>query len=235
MKRLLQPQFLGTAFALAAIVGFVSFANGRIERQVELAANHNFSAASLVTHIQLHGERMRRYEKEMFIYAAVPDKRAKYVKEFDDAYGKLLDQLNAAQATLHKGFSDGDREKVKSWAQAASFYGSEFRKVATSAELAASEQQAGLTTKLNADIGPGKDRFRTLLDGAAAMREEKLQASLSIGKDIAASKRVVDYTLGGAALLLLALVYVFGGRRDAQAAAQGKATMQRQTHLAASR
>lgn len=209
MKRFFNRTFITTAAAMFATAGFVSIANREIESQVQQAARHNFAAASLVTRIQVHGERMRRYEKEMFIYAAVPDKRAKYVKEFDAVHTGLLGDLNAALASQNKGFSDGDRQKVKGWLEATSFYGNEFRKVVAAAEFATPEQQAGLTTRLNADIGPGKDRFRALLDGAAAMREEKLQASVAIGDEISASKRHIDYVLFGSALLVSALVFIF--------------------------
>lgn len=213
MKRFFNAVSIGVTAAMLAVVAFVFVANNHLEVQVQQAARHNFSAASMATNIQIQGERMRRYEKEMFIYAATPDKRAKYVKEFDDAHTKLLEQINAAQATQHKGFSDADREKVKAWSGATAFYANEFRKVAAAAEMAAPEQQAGLTTRLNADIGPGKDRFKTVLDGAAAMREEKLASSLSIGDDIKTSTRNIEYALIGMALLVSGCAFVFGAGR----------------------
>ena len=210
MKRYFNSVSVGVTVAAFAVAGLVSAANNRMDKQVQQAARHNFSAASLATNIQIQGERMRRYEKEMFIYAAVPDKRAKYVKEFDDAYTTLLDQLNAAQASEHRGFSNADRAAIVSWSDATSFYASEFRKLAAAAETATPDQQAGLTTKLNAEIGPGKDRFRELLDGAGAMREQKLAASLAIGADIAASTRNFEYALFGGALIASALAFIFG-------------------------
>ena len=75
MKRFLTPLALATAVLMALFVAIVSFANQRVERHIEQAVKHNFAAAGLLSKLQIQAERMRRYEKEMFIYAAVADKR----------------------------------------------------------------------------------------------------------------------------------------------------------------
>jgi hypothetical protein len=217
MRRFLTPLALSTAVLMALLVAVVSFASERVERDIEQAIKHNFAAAGLLSKLQIQAERMRRYEKELFIYAAVPDKRAKYVKEFDEAHTKLLDLQNQAMASQHKGFTDADRAEVLKWAAATTFYANEFRKVATTAELATTvEQKAELTVKLNNEIGPGKDRFRLVLDGAAALRETKEKASLDSYTDIQRSFERLNWIVMGMGLLIVVIGFVVFARKKAE-------------------
>jgi LPXTG-motif cell wall-anchored protein len=225
MRRFLTPLALSTAALMALFVAIVSFANLRVERDIEQAVKHNFAAAGLLSKLQIQAERMRRYEKELFIYAAVPEKRAKYVKEFDEAHAKLLDLQNQAMASQHKGFSEADRAEVLKWASASSFYANEFRKVVATAEFAGTaEQKAELTVKLNNDIGPGKDRFRTVLDGAAALREAKEKASLDIHTDIQQGFDRLNWIVMAMGLLIVAIGFVvFARKKEKPGSASGSA------------
>jgi hypothetical protein len=225
MKRFLTPLALATTCVMTALVVTVSTANQSVKNDVEQAVRYNFSAAGLLAKLQVQAERMRRYEKEMFIYAAVPDKRAKYAKDFDDAYTKLLDLQNQALASQHRGFSDADREAVKKWAAASSFYANEFRKVSTSAETAAPETKNELTLKLNNEIGPGKDRFREVLDGAAAMREAKEKASMEIGTAIGNSFQQLDWILAGLAAAISASSFFVFARKTKAASMSANSEM----------
>jgi hypothetical protein len=208
MNRMFNSQ---TVFALVmaiVLVAGVGFANQTAERKVTQVASHNVSATSLLARIQIQAEKMRRYEKEMFIYAATPDKRAKYVKEFNDATVKLMDLQNDAAAAGHKGFTDADRAEVLKWKEATAFYSTEFTKVVGKAETSAPD--ANLTVSLNTDIGPGKDRFREVLDGASKMREAKEKLSTQIGGDIRRGFQWVMWAvMGMAALLVLAAAFFF--------------------------
>jgi hypothetical protein len=219
MSRFLTPLAIATALVMALFVAIVTFANERVERDIAQAVKHNFAAAGLLSKLQVQAERMRRYEKEMFIYAAVADKRAKYVKDFDDAHTKLLDLQNQALASQHKGFTDADRAEVTKWAEATSFYTNEFRRTATTAELATAAQAAELTIKLNNDIGPGKDRFRGVLEGATAMREAKEKASLEIHGDIQQSFNRLNWIVMALGLLVATIgVVVFARKAKAPGA-----------------
>lgn len=231
MKRFLTPSAVAIALLMAFFVAVVSMANQRVERNIEQAVRHNFAAAGLLSKLQVQAERMRRYEKEMFIYAAVADKRAKYVKDFDEAYTKLLDLQNQALASQHKGFTEADRAEVTKWAEATSFYTNEFRRTATTAELATAEQKAELTIKLNNDIGAGKDRFRLVLDGATAMREAKEKASLEIHGDIQQSFDRLNWIVLAMGLLATAIAVVVFARKKTLPAATG-AAFQRSGQLA---
>lgn len=215
MKRFLTLGAIVMALVMAVLALAITTANRAVERNVEQAVRYNFAAAGLLSRIQVQAERMRRYEKEMFIYASVADKRAKYVKDYDDAYAKLLDLLNQAMASQHKGFTHEERQAITKWSDAAAFYGSEFRKVTAAAESAAAAGNAGdLTLRLNNDIGPGKDRFRELLEGASKLREAKEKSSLDINQQIDSDfARLNAIVIGSTLALALAGFFVFARRR----------------------
>jgi hypothetical protein len=233
MKRFFTPMGFASAASMAVLATVVTLANERTERSIEQAVTHNFAAANLLSKLQIQAERMRRYEKEMFIYAAVPDKRAKYVKEFDEAYTKLLDLQNQALATRHKGFTDTDRAEVVKWAEATTFYTGEFRRTASAAEAASTpEQKTELTIKLNTDIGPGKDRFRTVLDGAAAMRDAKEKASIEIQDELKKSFDRLNWIVTGLALAISGIGFAVFARKKKPAAVEGSAALQRSSPFA---
>lgn len=183
MNRQTKIQLVTLALIVGAAMATVAWVNQTARELVGQAVRHNFSAAGLLSRIQVEGERMRRFEKEMFIYAAQAEARAKYAKEFDGAYTKLIALNNEAAAQGHKGFTDEDRAEMAKWLDATAFYANEFRRLTASAESPAADA-ATLTLTLNSGIKAGKDRFRILLDGASAMREKKEQQAMAINDTI---------------------------------------------------
>ncbi|MGL4577236.1 MAG: hypothetical protein ACRCV9_20790, partial [Burkholderiaceae bacterium] len=162
----------------------------RVGDQVKTAINHNFSAASLLSDVIIEAQKLRRFEKEMFIYAAVKDKREGYVKEWDTAYRNMVETLINSAADARKGlFTDQETQEMKSWLDAAQFYEREFRKTVDTARAQEAAAPASLTIDLNNAIGPGKDRFRTLLNGAQKMREAKEKHSKEISGEIESAFR----------------------------------------------
>ena len=223
MKRLLNANFLGTVALMGALVASVMAAVVSAEDKVEPAIRQNFMASGLLARIQVQGEKMRRFEKEMFIYAAVPASRAKYVKEFDEAHVKLLALLTEASMPSAKSFSDEERQQIKGWAEATAFYTAEFLKIATAAETlgrqsTSPEDRAALTIKFNGDIKEGKDRFAALLNGAAKLREAKEQASLVINTEIDSVFRTLMLLVAGvAALAIVGAAYILPSASGASA------------------
>jgi hypothetical protein len=158
--------------------------------------------------IQVEGERMRRYEKEMFIYAAAPANRAKYVKEHDESHRRLLALLTQAAAPSGTQFSDEDRGKLLAWKEATTFYGREFARIVVTADginvdTLPTDQKLALTTRLNGEIKEGKDRFATVLKGADEMRAAKEAQSLVIEREIASVFLQLKYMMLVVSLLVV--------------------------------
>lgn len=174
---------------LAVLVLTTVWASQRTGGRIDQAVRQNFVAAGMLSQLQVEGERMRRYEKEMFIYVATPDKRAGYVKEFREAYDKALVLLDTMLAPSSRLFSELEQKEVAAWKAASAFYYGEFDRLARQADalnLASlgAEQRGGLTLQFNDGIKAGKDRFRELLNGTAKMRAQKQAQSAAIAGEI---------------------------------------------------
>jgi hypothetical protein len=193
---------------ICGVVAAVIWATSRAESGVEQAVRGNFVAASFLSHLQLEGERLRRYEKEMFIYIANPTKRSAYVKEFTDTYDKTLALLDTMLTPSAKVFTPREQEEILAWKQAAIFYRNEFYSLSHKAESIAlttltTEQRLSLTVEYNEAIKEGKDRFKQLLVGSTKMRATKEESAQTIvgNINVAFYKMRIGLLLGGAALI----------------------------------
>lgn len=215
IKRLVSPIGLLAATLVLLFLLVFWFTTAGTERRIENGLRADFAAAGLLADLQLQAEQMRRYEKEMFIYVADSAARVKYVGEFQRTYSILLATLDSMQAPGSESFGDADRFEMARWKEAALFYGTEFTKLAQRAasldgDKSVPVQRGERTVEFNAAIGPGKDRFRELIDGARRMRLRREVAAQDTVHEVAAAfgrlRRGV--ALGGMVLgaLLLALL-----------------------------
>lgn len=192
---------LAVLLALLAALFLVSFVLDRNTRSaVDTAVTKNFVAADQLAELGILGQSLRRYEKEFFIYADDATGRAKYRKEWTEAYDKLQTKIASFQQNQAKTFSTEDVVTFNSWKAAADFYGDEFKNIMKKADegqlippappVEAAPAKAGAAAApaapvavvqtaflANGMIGPGKDRFRTLLDGTTKMRQAKASES----------------------------------------------------------
>lgn len=192
MKTFLSRSSIGIAILVAAMVAGVLWGCALTQSGVERAVRQNFAAAGLLSRLQVEGEKMRRYEKEMFIYVADSGKRAGYLKEFDTAYTKMLTLLDTMLLPSGSTFTDEERQQVLAWKQAAVFYAGEFASLGRKAQAIqtntlTAEQRVGLTVEYNDAIKAGKDRFRELLGGTDKMRTAKEDAAQQIASEIDAT------------------------------------------------
>lgn len=229
MNRFLTGASIGIAVLVAVLVAGFLWGTAITEQGVEQAIRRNFTAAGKLSQLQVAGEKMRRFEKEMFIYVAVPDKRVGYVKEFDAAYTRLLELMDEALAPSGTAFTDAERRDLLRWKEAAVFYSSEFNGLARrAADLSTgsltAEQRAALTIDFNDRIKAGKDRFRELLTGTEKLREAKEARAQQIATELQPifSRLRVGTLVGGLALVGAVLMILRSQtrvRRDAPQAA----------------
>lgn len=204
---------LAVLLVLLAAQFLVGFVLDRATRNaVDTAITKNFTAADELAELGLLGQSLRRYEKEFFIYADDTAGRAKYRKEWTESYDKLQGKIDTLQSNRNKNFSTEDVVAFSSWKAAADFYGNEFKNIMQKADsgqlipaaapaeqvvaksgsapvaviVAAAPQTAFVA---NGMIGPGKDKFRTLLDGTTKMRQAKAAES---AKSVVAIRRDFD-------------------------------------------
>ena len=190
-------------FGLGLLLAFIilQFVIGQVldratQTEVNTAVTKNFAAADKLAQISVEGQQIRRYEKEFFIYVNDEAGRAKYRKEWTGTFNALKTNLEAMQANKDGIFSAGDVSAIGDWNTALVFYGKEFNGIMTKADAgnivppvvveepkpvakgavaapAPAPNLAAATKLANEMIGPGKDKFRTLLDGAEKLRKAK--------------------------------------------------------------
>lgn len=234
MKLFLSRSSVGIAILVAAMVAGVLWGCALTQYGVERVVRQNFAAAGLLSRLQVEGEKMRRYEKEMFIYVADSGKRAGYVKEFDAAYTKMLTLLDTMLLPSGTVFTEPERQQVLAWKLAAVFYAGEFASLSRRAQSIQTntmtmEQRVGLTLEYNEAIKAGKDRFRELLGGTDKMRTAKEEAAQQIATEIDATflRLRAGVLLGGLLVIGLVLLALRGTVAAAPALRTSPATGRR--------
>lgn len=211
LSRFSPSTLVAAVFAVLSALG-VLYMISSVQTQVERSVQGNFVAAGILARVQLQGERMRRYEKEMFIYITDTEKRNAYAKEWDVAARDLLVEIDTALLPSGRSFNEDERKEIDNWKLATNFYIGQFEKLVASARRldepkGATPLELNTALDFNKAIGPGKDRFRELLKGADAMRAAKEKASLQIAQSIATQFSMLLFsTLALAAIGLLIVV-----------------------------
>ena len=196
----------------------------RGKRLVESQIRGDLVAGALLTRIQLTGERMRRFEKEMFIYVTVPARRKAYQKEFDDAFQAMLVDLDTALAPSGTAFNDQERAEILRWKEAAMTYATAFNRLEVAAVLLDRPESASVATlrtsqDFNKAIEEGKNAFRALLSGTEQMRTRRKADASSIAAEI--ERGLIGITLSAAGLCGVAgglMVLALRRREDPQPA-----------------
>jgi hypothetical protein len=212
MRNFLSKEALSVAVLVTGLVIGVLWGTSQTEIGVERAVRQNFIAAGLLSRLQVEAEKLRRYEKEMFIYVANPEKRANYIKEFDASYTKMLPLLDTMLAPSGTAFNDEERKEITAWKNAAVFYTGQFYGLGRKADgvlvaQLSNDQRLGLTTDYNEAIKAGKDQFRILLAGTEKMRVAKEAAAQSIATEIDSTftKLRLGVVLGGLLIIGMTL------------------------------
>lgn len=196
--------FFAVLIAQLALVYYFSNTSATVIAQAIKA--HEQSNA--LTRLAIEGQKLRRYEKEFFIYADNPERRAKYSSEWNDSYGKLkegLALLNSAKG----GWSAADKDKAKEWNDSLNSYASGFNKV----DVAVNNGFITGTINANKAIKDAKNAFRVFLKGTAEEIDNKVQQasrlSSQVEKNFANIQKfllalsVVALAVGGALLLTI--------------------------------
>lgn len=189
MKRFFNAHSFSIVAITAALIAVAHWGTNTAKEQFDQSLSHDLAAASRLATMQVHGEMLRRFEKEMFIYVGVREKREGYIKEHDAAYRELLQDLDTALAPSSKAFTDEERKEILDWKQAALFYDQQFTALANKAagfdlDTMSPADVSRLTVDFNGKIADGKNRFRVLLNGANTMRLKKEAQSQAVKKQI---------------------------------------------------
>jgi methyl-accepting chemotaxis protein len=153
-------------FAQFGLVYYFTVKNASLVNQAIEAHN----ASNALTRLAVEGQKLRRYEKEYFIYADNPQKREKYSSEWNGSYAKLKEEL--ALLLSHKStWSQSDKAKARTWDDSLNAYANGFHKVDAAVTIGVIQG----TLKANKAIQDAKNQFKVFLKGTAAEIDTKLR------------------------------------------------------------
>lgn len=135
----------------------------------EIVLDHRISAQ--LAGLSSAAQKIRRYEKEFFIYVSNPEKRNNYASEFNDAnleINQFLEELISVYATYHYNTST---IALADWAQATKYYTDGFRVLVDKVNAG----QINNVVEANNAIQEYKNRFRVVLSGTEKAINQQYQ------------------------------------------------------------
>lgn len=137
-----------------------------VRRDVVDTTRANTLASSQLGELAVLAQQIRRYEKEYFVYVTNKEKRDGYTKEWETTAEKINKLLLGMRSNKDKEFNDIEVSKIKNWAGAADFYGSEMRKIFT---LVTGQASAAAATAATLAAAPAADTKASAATKAVAV------------------------------------------------------------------
>ena len=189
----------------------VSFVANKNRELVSDAINKNFNSSLLISRIAIEGNKMRRYEKEFFIYVGNIKKMVKYTGEWEDSYKNLKGMLTVAIENENDVWSTNDIIELRKWDESLEAYAAGFRQVVADVRSG----KLNDTLAANAAIKDGKNAFRVLLNGASKRGATKFRSAQNSAFEIEKNNEFLLYVLAtitasGVLLAIMLLVRVPG-------------------------
>jgi methyl-accepting chemotaxis protein len=149
-------------------IGSLFMARAFSDDALELV-NRTVTAGTELSSVAVEAQKIRRFEKEYFIYVQDAQARNKYTTEFDKSANQITELLTRMGNNRNKIYTEKEVERIRSWQQAADFYFDQFRRIAH--RVNSGEETNPATA--NAAIRVGKDRFAVLLEQVSREVEER--------------------------------------------------------------
>lgn len=176
----------------------------------EEAINRDFNTSLAIARAAIEGQKMRRFEKELFIYAG-DQRRKKYYEDWKQSFGSLKTMLVQMTNDKSGAWSDADRQEIAKWNNALDEYGRGFEQVVAQIDSGALTG----TVQVNAAIKEAKDAFAVLLTGTEKAGDAKYHRAAASAIQIDDNARIINLvvlvtSMGGVILAIGLLVIVPG-------------------------
>ena len=189
---------------LQGVITFFYVSNSN--RLVNKAIESSFQQSQFIAQLSIDGQKLRRYEKEYFIYINNEHKREKYYKEWSEAKNSIQTRLTSAINDTSGSWSLYDRNEMVVWRNSLTAYNNGFQRVNQMALSGALKD----TIAANTEIRDAKNEFRTYLSGTDKQGKEKLieakQYAAEIDDDYKMLYFVMFITSAAGIILLLTLL-----------------------------
>lgn len=203
-KRLMRGYALLTGFIIIQ-AGITFHYLGQSEVLVNRAVQQDFNNSIVLAHIANDGEKLRRFEKEVFLHISDRDKRQGYRDQWLETYRSLRQQVGAIIQDKTQRWSAADLAEVKHWESALDEYELGFNLVMDQIET----RQLKDTISANLAIRASNDKFDPLLRGATvrmrASHQRAQQSAAEIGSNFEVVYTVLATILAAGVALALAL------------------------------
>lgn len=168
---------------------------------------HEHEISNRLSGLAQAAQKIRRFEKEYFIYVADADKRAHYFAEFQSARQEIEGFLASLRVIGATGSNDSELQQLRAWQAATAFYVAEFEKV----DRQVSSKRISSVAAANAAIADGKNRFRSVLTGTGEAIDQQLLQARANAERIFAYKENSStlFTLLSTISVLLGLIISF--------------------------
>ena len=187
---------LVSGFALVIIfvliqAGITFFYISKSNKLVDQAIQTSFQQSQFISQLAIDGEKLRRYEKEYFIYVNNDRKREKYYNEWNEAKNSIHSRLTAAIKDGSNSWPLYDRNEMEIWEKSLNKYNDGFQAVN---QMVLSGRIKD-TISANAEIRDAKNAFRTYLDGTDKLGKEKLTEAKGFANEIDDDFKMLYYIM----------------------------------------
>jgi HAMP domain-containing protein len=190
---------LGVLVLQAAVTLFYRGINDDLTERLSTGVRNTAEIGFISTELQ----KLRRFEKEYFIYVGSPEKRRGYDADVRRAISTIAENLTRMGLNREHRYTAAESEAFKAWERDLGFYSSEFVNIVNQVETGT----IVTTSAANAAIGPGKDRLKSMLDGTAKDGAERQKAAIENARALTENRKLtsVMFTITTALAILAGL------------------------------
>lgn len=203
---------IGVLFAVQVFITIQS--NDKLGDLVEEAVDKNLLAVVELDSLTTELQKIRRYEKEYFIYIGDAIKKRHYEYEWSSALKSINDMLNKMRSNGTELFSETDQKSFDRWQEAVSFYGKEFSKIVNHySDIKKFGEKAAQATAMhsvqaNSMIKEGKNQLANVMKEVSATSRARAEKSHQIIESIEETFSLVKWLSIGFTLLAMLIAVV---------------------------
>ncbi|WP_457674998.1 HAMP domain-containing protein [Thiolapillus sp.] len=203
---------IGILFAVQVFITIQS--NNHLAELVEEAVDKNQMAIADLNNLNTELQKLRRYEKEYFIYIGDAIKKRHYEYEWKTSFQAVNDMLERMLENRSELFSEADRKMFQQWQKAVDFYGAEFARIIDHYKdmrlfgEKAEQARAMHSVDANSMIADGKNRLSEVIKGISAMSAQRTEYSHHIIEEMEETFNIVKW-VSVASSVLTVIIAIF--------------------------
>lgn len=206
IKSMLRNALLITGLLVTISIAATLYGNHLATSAVNKLAFSEMPATQTIQALVLEYERMRKYEKEYFVFAANVDRRSNYEKEWEKAYATIGKLFSDARADSNTQFTAVEKSKLREWNDAIDSYAKGFRELVK--RVTGGVVPDGLTA--NSENGKNVDHVRPFgKDAPAFLAKQVADSQTAAGAAVSTVRGALIGIVVLQVLVLLALVFAY--------------------------